>query len=87
LTEDEKKKIIWGIISDWYKLHDIKKIKDVLVKYENGKIYLIQKQGKTIYNIEERKIGGFMNDVAEDLRDYMRRRGIKIYTDKGFRSI
>ena len=87
LTEDEKKKIIWGIISDWYKLHDIKKIKDVLVKYENRKIYLIQKQNQTIYDIEERKIEGFMNDVAEDLRDYMRRRGIKIYTDNGFRSI
>ena len=29
LTEDAKKKLIWEIISDWYKLHSIKKIKDV----------------------------------------------------------
>ena len=26
-------------------------------------------------------------DVVEDLRDYLRRRGIKIYTDKPFKSI
>ena len=26
-------------------------------------------------------------EVVEDLRDYLRRRGIKIYTDKPFKSI
>ena len=40
-----------------------------------------------MYNIEERKIEGYTNDVSEDLRDYLRRRGIKIYTDSFFKSI
>jgi hypothetical protein len=30
---------------------------------------------------------GDTNEVAEDLRDFLRRRGIKIYTNKLFRSI
>jgi len=30
---------------------------------------------------------GYSNNVSEDLRDYLRREGIKIYTDKPFKSI
>ena len=30
---------------------------------------------------------GLSNEVSEDLRDYLRREGIKIYTDKPFESI
>ena len=30
---------------------------------------------------------GSSNEVSEDLRDYLRREGIKIYTDKPFKSI
>jgi hypothetical protein len=30
---------------------------------------------------------GDTNDVAEDLRDFLRRRGIKIYTNRLFQSI
>jgi len=32
-------------------------------------------------------MNGYVNDVAEDLRDYLRRRGIKIYTGGLFKSI
>ena len=87
LTEDEKKNIVLEIIDGWYKLHDMKKIKGVLTKYEDGKIYLNQGKHQTIYYMDERKIEGYNNNVSEDLRDYMRRRGIKIYTGELFRSI
>jgi hypothetical protein len=30
---------------------------------------------------------GDINEVAEDLRDFLRRRGIKIYTNRVFQSI
>ena len=30
---------------------------------------------------------GYENDVSEDLRDYLRRRLIKIFTNKPFKSI
>ena len=42
---------------------------------------------ETIYDIVERTIEGGDNDIAEDLRDYLRRRGIKFFIDRGFRSI
>ena len=32
-------------------------------------------------------MSGYENDVSEDLRDYLRRRGIKIFTGKPFKSI
>ena len=66
----------------------MKKItRTIKVRYESGKIFLNQGYNETIYNIEERTIQGYMNDVVEDLRDYLRRRGIKIYTGKPFKSI
>ena len=42
---------------------------------------------ETIYNIIDKTIEGETNNVSEDLRDYLRRRGIKIYTDRFFKSI
>tara|TARA_X000001382_G_scaffold65146_1_gene45156 strand:+ start:174 stop:1118 length:945 start_codon:yes stop_codon:yes gene_type:complete len=87
LTEDEKEHIILEILYDWYLLHDTKKIKNALTKYEDGKIYLNQGEHQTIYDIEERTISGYDNEVVQDLRDYLRRRGIKIYTEEGFKSI
>ena len=35
----------------------------------------------------KKEIIGYVNEVSEDLRDYLRREGIKIYTDKPFKSI
>ncbi|MCF6093326.1 hypothetical protein L1765_04860 [Microaerobacter geothermalis] len=41
----------------------------------------------TLFNLSTFEITGEMDDVAEDLRDYLRRRGIKFYTDQKFTSI
>jgi len=95
LSQDKKANITEGIIKDWLKLCEMKGItRTIKVRYElgnfpleSGKIFLNQGYDETIYNIEERNIQGHMNDVAEDLRDYLRRRGIKIYTGKPFKSI
>ena len=87
LKEDDIKKIVWSIIEDWYKFHDDKGIVDIRTKYENEKIMLLQKNNKTIFDLQKRTITGYKNEISEDLRDYLRRRGIKIYTDKPFKSI
>ena len=80
--------MVKGIISDWETLLDSKGItRNVKTKYENGKIFLYQSNFETIYNIDSRTIEGYVNDVVEDLRDYLRRRGIKIYTGNFFKSI
>ena len=95
LSQGEKTNIVEGIIKDWIVLCEMKGItRTIKVRYEcgnfpleSGKIFLNQGYNETIYNIEERNIQGYMNDVVEDLRDYLRRRGIKIYTGKPFKSI
>ena len=87
LKEDDIKKIVWSIIEDWYKFHDDKGIVDIRTKYENKKIVLLQKSNKTIFDLQKRTMTGYENEISEDLRDYLRRRGIKIYTDKPFESI
>ena len=88
LSEQELKTMIEAIMSDWKMLCDTKEItRSIKFKYENGKIYLYQSNFETIYSIDNRKIEGYTNDVSEDLRDYLRRRGIKIYTDRFFKSI
>ena len=56
-------------------------------KYVDGQIILFQGDNQTIYDVNEKIMFGYENDVSEDLRDYLRRRGIKIFTDKPFKSI
>jgi len=88
LGDSEIESMVVEILSDWKVLCEHKGItRTIKTKYEKGKIYLNQSHFETIYNIDERTIEGYTNDVSEDLRDYLRRRGIKIYTDGFFKSI
>ena len=86
LNEEEKKKIVWDILEGWYKLHEMKGI-NVKTKYINSQIILLQGDNQTVYDVNEKIMFGYENNVSEDLRDYLRRRGIKIFTDKPFKSI
>ena len=42
---------------------------------------------ETIFDIENKTISGYEDTISEDMRDYLRRRGIKIFTGKNFKSI
>jgi acetyltransferase-like isoleucine patch superfamily enzyme len=61
-------------------------IKVSYLKNQN-QIILVQTLGETFFHITERVMVGFENDVSEDLRDYLRRRGVKFYNGKPFKSI
>ena len=87
ITLSEQSILIKNIVGRWYELHDNKGIINVQTKYESGKIKLIQGENITIYDIENRVIKGYVNNVSEDLRDFLRRNGIKIYTDRFFSSM
>ena len=87
MTPSEQSTIIKNIVGKWYELHDTKGIKGIKTKYEDGKIKLIQGENLTIYDIENKVIEGYINNVSEDLRDFLRRNGIKIYTDRFFTSM
>jgi acetyltransferase-like isoleucine patch superfamily enzyme len=86
LSELEKEKIVLDILKDWCTLHKVKGI-SAKTKYDNGKITLLQGDNVTTYDLNDKKIFGYENKVSEDLRDYLRRRGIKIFTKKLFKSI
>ena len=81
------KEMALNIITEWTKLIYYKGIDDFSIQYKFGKIYLSYNEWETIYYLREKTMEGDTNEVAEDLRDFLRRRGIKIYTNKLFRSI
>tara|TARA_B100002019_G_scaffold293177_1_gene319203 strand:+ start:1096 stop:1929 length:834 start_codon:yes stop_codon:yes gene_type:complete len=88
LNDKDLRKLVEHICDDWIDLCISKGItRNIEVWYENRKIFLNQNSLQTIYYLDDRKIEGHNNDVSEDLRDYLRRRGIKIYTDRFFKSI
>tara|TARA_E500000331_G_C17257415_1_gene713699 strand:- start:1441 stop:2283 length:843 start_codon:yes stop_codon:yes gene_type:complete len=88
LSTEAIEKLVVDILDNWKKLIEFKGVtRPVDVNYENGKIFLNQSHYKTIYDIQDKTMNGYINDVAEDLRDYMRRRGIKIYNGEPFKSI
>jgi acetyltransferase-like isoleucine patch superfamily enzyme len=91
LTSDEKKTIIEEILHIWLsEIVPFKKISSVYsLKYEpDCKLIILEQYDKTtVYDVDKRKIGGKEDDVTEDLRDFLRRRGIKFFTGKPFKSI
>ena len=91
LDKEKLERKVLNIIDDWCKLHKDKNITDVIIKvWYNGLITLKQGTNQilfTHYNVSKKEIIGYVNEVSEDLRDYLRREGIKIYTDKPFESI
>ena len=93
IDEQDKKKLIEDILKDWHILLKEKNIYfSYQTRYEDNKIFLreIVDGGcsEIVFDLKSRKIlQGSHNEVAEDLRDYLRRRGIKIYHDNEFKSI
>ena len=87
LSSDQKREIVSDIVADWYLLHASKNIQGIDTQCTGETIRLQQGEHSTIYNLTNRIIDGYENEVTEDLRDYLRRRGIKIFTENRFRSI
>ena len=87
LSGAELSEIAWDIINDWKKIINDKGVTMVEIEYLNKKINLNYNRHSTIYNIIDKTMEGQSNWVSEDFRDYLRRRGIKIYTDRFFESI
>jgi acetyltransferase-like isoleucine patch superfamily enzyme len=88
ITDPAMEILLRGIISDWVSLVRHKGISGGQIQIiASNTIELIYQGNSTLYSIRSKEMKGDSNDLSEDLRDYLRRRGIKIYTDKPFRSI
>ena len=88
LKMEELEKITDNILKDWKELISFKKtIINFTVENKAQYIFLNNENKKTTYNIQDKTMKGDSNPLSEDLRDYLRRRGIKIYTGGLFKSI
>lgn len=90
LTDEEKDKILNDILKKWY--YELLPHKNAWQCREceviNGVIKIIMRDSSvTIFDTKTLKISGDMNEYAEDLRDFLRRNGIKFFTGKPFKSI
>jgi acetyltransferase-like isoleucine patch superfamily enzyme len=86
LSSVEKLKIVGDIINDYKQLAEYKNLY-VELEYTENVIILTHNEGDTNYDLQYRTMSGAINDISEDFRDYLRRRGIKIFTNKPFKSI
>ena len=92
LNNKELQKKVLEITNNWCKLHRDKNIIDVEIDYDVSRKIITLKQGIdtilfTHYDVIKKEMIGYTDEVSEDLRDYLRREGIKIYTNKPFKSI
>ncbi len=94
LSTEELEKLIEPALKYWHtKLIPHKGIVGVNCVNYNATTEMIElAQGSelyqaTYYDVRKKTMFGYINDVAEDLRDFLRRRGIKIFTNKPFKSI
>ena len=86
LTDEEKYNILVDIVKDYIELMKFKGLK-AGIEVNPDKLVLERTGGKTIFDIEKRTIEGYEDKISEDMRDYLRRRGVKIFTGKPFKSI
>lgn len=87
----ELEKLLNPILDYWSSVlvpnKGIESVEFLKYNVSTGEIELSQPKGTTYYDIIHKTISGYTNNVSEDLRDFLRRRGIKIYTGRPFKSI
>lgn len=84
LSIDEKNKLIEASLLEYEKLKDFKNIH---LDYTYNDILLLLKTETSTFNFNDMTIEGELTKEDEDLRDFLRRRGMKFFTGKPFKSI
>lgn len=85
----EARALLRSVVNDWeteiqHKRPGLAYSIDVV---EDVKVQLAVGGEETFFDCLEKTTEGAVNPVSEDLRDYLRRRGIKIFTDDFFKSV
>ena len=86
LSANEKLRIVDNIVKDYRRLAQYKSLVVDLESTEDV-IILKHSDGDTVYDLKNRTMTGNINESSEDFRDYLRRRGVKIFTENPFKSI
>lgn len=82
---------VLDILSYWSKIlvpnKQITILDSVSYNEQTNIVSLIQPNGETYCDANAKTISGYIDAVSEDLRDYLRRRGLKIFSGKLFKSL
>ena len=89
LSASEVTEFIRGVITDWKVQIGYKapKLGFRVECFNIDKIRLDISGEQTVFDCGNKLVFGATNPYSEDMRDFLRRRGIKIYTDDFFKSI
>jgi acetyltransferase-like isoleucine patch superfamily enzyme len=90
LSNEQKSAILNDIKTTWLNLLKFKNVDITRISLkidEKINIVLDTEYGSNYFDLDNKTIQGESNNISEDLRDFLRRNGIKIYTDKHFHSI
>jgi acetyltransferase-like isoleucine patch superfamily enzyme len=87
LDIQQKKTIIQQCIEEYTTLMKLKHFKAEIKLIDDLNIEFKIDNKPTIFDIQKRKIIGEIDEYVEDFRDFLRYRGIKIFTNKPFHSI
>lgn len=88
LDNNKYNAIIEDVIARYKSLMKDKQIKCIIDYYpEKREIHLKQSKSETIFYLNSMIIGGTIDSQTEDFRDFLRRNGIKFFTDNKFKSI
>lgn len=84
-----KEEILLDCITEYTKLLDYKPFNAILQQKANSLTIMMwaEDRGITYFDLENRCMHGDINECSEDFRDFLRYRGIKIFTGKLFKSI
>lgn len=89
MSDQQCADVVKKIISDWsveieYKIPDLSYSVELT---EESTISLVTEEGETVFDLTNKTVHGVVDAISEDCRDFLRRRGIKIYTDDFFKSV
>lgn len=87
LTPEQKGAILERILEDWRLVASTKGVDPAVELVGNTRMVLRTPTGTVTFDAERMTVTGQMDEVAEDLRDFLRHRGVKFFTDRPFRSI
>jgi len=88
LSKEEIKVLIEKIIKSYGPLMDDINLKgNIKFISDEQKIIFTRDDKETVYDISKMVITGFIDEYSEDFRDFLRRNGIKFFTNRKFSSI
>jgi acetyltransferase-like isoleucine patch superfamily enzyme len=87
LSIEEKRNTLIDAINEYNELIQLKPFKAKVEMANDLKIRFSYGGRITEFDCDNKRITGEITEYSEDFRDFLRYRGIKFFTDKGFKSI